>query len=214
MVHVLFHRWRRLQASSNAIQPSPEHGGEGQVRVATGVGAAQLSAGELLLSRRGARDADQGRAVDLAPADVDRRFVAGYEPLVGVHCGSHQRRHSPGVRHLPGDEAVGQAGEVVTIGGVIESVVALGIKEALVGMHARAAHAEDGLGHEGRIEIMGSSNSLDRVLHGDGIVGAGQGISETDVNLVLGGGDFVVGHLHSHAHRLQGQGDFLAHDGG
>ena len=82
---VLLHRLGQGVLALDALQTRRQHDGEGQVGVAGGIGRAELDAGGLLLAGLVHGHADQGRAVAAGPGDVDRRLVAGHQPLVGVH---------------------------------------------------------------------------------------------------------------------------------
>ena len=67
---------RQLVALLDALEPGREHDGEREVGVGRGVDRAELDAGGVALGRLVHRDADQRRAVVVAPADVRRCLAA------------------------------------------------------------------------------------------------------------------------------------------
>src|SRR4051812_9222080 len=70
VVEVLVHRLGQLVALLDALEAGLQEGGEGEVRVAGGVGAAQLHARRLLLAGVVERHADEGAAVAARPCQV------------------------------------------------------------------------------------------------------------------------------------------------
>src|SRR3954468_2746687 len=85
VVEVLLHRLGQLVALLDALEPRLQQGGEGEVRVARGGGAAELHPRRLLLARVVERHAHERAAVAPRPREVDGRLEAGHEALVGVH---------------------------------------------------------------------------------------------------------------------------------
>src|SRR5438105_12633153 len=114
---------------------------EREVRVARGVGTADLGARRLLRARLVERDPDQRGAVPLRPGHVHRRLVAGHEPLVRVDPLREDGRDLTRVPELAGYERLADVGEVPAILGVEERVAAVG-EERLVGVHPGAVLAE------------------------------------------------------------------------
>src|SRR5205807_3482090 len=93
---------------------------------------------------------DQRRAVPLRPRYVDRRLVAGDEPLVRVDPLREDGGDLARVSELARDERLAGGREVPLVVAVEEGVAAVG-EERLMRMHARAVLAEDRLRHEGRV---------------------------------------------------------------
>ncbi len=77
-------------------------------------------------------------------------------------------------------------------------------------VHARAVDAVDRLGHERRVQAVQVGDGLERELEGDGVVGRAQPIVVLEVDLVLAGGDLVVGGLDADAEGFQGVDHVLA----
>ena len=77
-------------------------------------------------------------------------------------------------------------------------------------MHPAAVDAEDGLGHEGRVQAVLLREGLDGHAEGHDVVRGGEGVGVLEVNLVLAGGDLVVAGLYLEAHLLQGEADVAA----
>ena len=86
---------RAARSVVHAVEAGHQHGRERQVRVGRRVGAAELDPLGLR-ALRGQRDAARRRAVALAVDEVDRRLVAGHQPLVAVGGRARRRRGSPG----------------------------------------------------------------------------------------------------------------------
>ena len=82
--------------------------------------------------------------------------------------------------------------------------------QALVGVHARAVDAVDRLGHERRVQAVLLGDRLQRELEGDRVVGGLERVGVLEVDLVLAGGDLVVGGLDADAERLEGVDHVLA----
>jgi hypothetical protein len=77
-------------------------------------------------------------------------------------------------------------------------------------VHARAVHAEDRLRHEGRVQTVIHRDLLHDETEGRDAVGGRHGVGVLEVDLVLSGGDLVVGGLDFEAHLLQGENDVAA----
>src|SRR5205085_2846939 len=103
VVQVLLHRSGRLELAFDPVETRSEHCREGEVRVGGRVRAAQLDAGAIELALADLRYADERGSVDARPADVDRRLVAGNEPLVAVHQRREDGDHPPGMFQGAGD---------------------------------------------------------------------------------------------------------------
>ena len=103
-----------------------------------------------------------------------------------------------------GDEPAGHIREVVLVGVVVEGVV-VAVEERHVGVHPRALHAGQRLGHEGRHDLMAGRDLLDDHAHGHDRVGHGQGVGVAQVDLVLAGRVLVLAVLDRDAHVLQGE---------
>ena len=95
---------------------------------------------------------------------------------------------------LAGDERLADVGEEVRVVGIVEGV-APAAEQRLVGVHARAVLAEQGLGHEGRVKAVLHRVFLDRDPVGHAVVGHLQRVGVAHVDLVLARADLVVGVL-------------------
>ena len=103
-----------------------------------------------------------------------------------------------------GHVAAREVREAVLVVRVGEGVaLGLQVEEALMGVHARAVDAVDGLGHEGRVEAVQVGDGLERELEGDRVVGRAQAVVVLEVDLVLAGGHLVVRGLDPDAEGLE-----------
>jgi len=98
----------------------------------------------------------------------------------------------------------GQLGEVEPVGWV-EERVSFSQEKGLVGVHAAAVLAEEGLGHEGGVDPVLSGHFLHRDSIGLGVVGHAKGFVVTQIDFVLTGCDLVVAVFHLDPHLLQGK---------
>ena len=137
VVEVLLHRLRQLVALFDALEARLQHAREAEVGVAGRVRTAQLGPGRALLAGVVERHADQRRAVAARPGEVDRRLVAGHQPLVGVDPLREERRDLARVLELAGDEGLGGRREEVLVVGVEEGVLAA-FREATGGRACRS----------------------------------------------------------------------------
>ena len=165
----------------DAVEPGAQHHRQREIRVARRVGHAQLDARRRAARRR---HADQRAAVLLRPGDVGRRFVAGHQPLVGVHQRVGDRAEALGVAQDAADVVQAGLAQLPVGLGVVEDVGAAR-EQRHVRVHARAVDAVDRLGHERRVQAV-----LDRdVLHHEperaDVVGRRQHIVVAEVDLVL-----------------------------
>ncbi len=202
-VDVLVQRVPGVDFVLHAVEARHQLRGKGQVGVAGGVRAAELQ--PLRLGARAVHgDADGGAAVAAAVGEIDRRLEARHQTLVAVGGGVAERRQGARVledaadvvqRHL-GESGIAVAGK--------EGLAVL--PQRLVGVHAAAVVAEEGLGHEGRRLAVAPGDVLDDVLEPAELVGAlHQGVeAEVDFGLA-GGGHLVVLPLHLDAHCGQHQ---------
>ena len=189
-----------------------EQGREREVRVAGRVGAPDLGPRRLLGARLVERDPDQRGAVALRPGDVDRRLVAGDEPLVGVHPLGQHGRQLAGVHEQAGDERLRGVGEVVRVLAVEELVATAG-EERHVRVHARAVLAEQRLRHERRVVAVPGGDLLDDDAVRHRLVGHRERVVVAHVDLVLRRGDLVVVVLDLDADRLERRDRVVAHLG-
>ncbi len=104
----------------------------------------------------------------------------------------------------PSDVPLGYLGEVVLIIRV-EKGIPFPLEQGLMGVHPAAVYPENGLGHEGGIDSILIGYLLDHDPVGHHVVGHGEGILKPQIDLMLGGGNFVVAILHLDPHGLQGQ---------
>ena len=75
--------------------------------------------------------------------------------------------------------------------------------QALVGVHPGAVDPVDRLRHERRVQPVLLGDRLERELEGDRVVGGLQRVGVLEVDLVLAGGDLVVGRLDPDPERLE-----------
>ena len=147
-------------------------------------------------------NADRGGAVACRVGQLDRRFEAGHQPLVGVGQRVGDGVQRTGVLDDAADvvqRKLGQAG--IAVAG--EEVLAT-LPDRLMHVHAGAVIADDGLGHEGRRFAVAVGNVMHDVLEDLGPVGALHQGAELGADFALaGGGDFVVMHFHRHAAGFQ-----------
>ena len=189
----------------DAVQAGGDHDREGEVGVRGRIGAADLGAGRLDgLARRDLRHADQRRAVGPAPGQVGRRLVAGDQPLVRVDQRREDRAHAAGVGEDAGHERARHVREAVRGRGSAKALrLPVDRVEALVRVHAGAVDPEDRLRHERGVQPVLLGDRLQRELEGDGVVGGAQRVGVLEVDLVLAGGDLVVGRLDLDPERLE-----------
>ena len=188
----------------DALEAGGQHHREGQVGVAGRVGGAVLAPGGGFFAGLVHGHPYQGGAVAPGPGDVDRGFVAGHQALVGVDPLAADAGDLPGMLQQAGDVALADGRQVILVVGVVEGVL-VALEQGLVGVHAAAVDAEDGLGHEGGIDPVDHGDGLDRGPQGHGLVGHAHGLVVAHVDFVLGVGHFVVAVLDAHAHALQGE---------
>ena len=162
VVEVLVDRVRRLDPVLHAVEAGHQHRREGQVRVARRVGAAELEALGLR-ALRVERDAHARRAVALAVHEVDRRLVAGHQPLVGVRRRRGEGEDRRGVGEQAADVPAGHVGQP-GVAGLVEEQRLAALPQRLVDVHARAVVLEDRLGHERRRLAVLPGDVLDDVL--------------------------------------------------
>ena len=187
-----------------AAQPGGEDHREGEVGVAGAVGRPVLEPGRLGLAHLDDGHPHQRRAVVAGPADVDRRLVAADEPLVGVDPLVGHRGDLAGVVQQPGDEAARHLGEPVAVV-LVDERVALALPQRDVGVHARALHAGQRLGHEGGEDALLARHLLDHHAGRHHGVGHGEGVGVAQVDLVLAARVLVLGVLDGDAHLLEHQ---------
>ena len=87
---------RELVVFFNALQPCGKHYCKGKIRIAGRIRPAQLDARGLFLAGFIHGYPYQGRTVAARPGDIDRRLIAGNQPLVGVYPLVERLRRSPG----------------------------------------------------------------------------------------------------------------------
>ena len=193
---------RAARSPSRCPRARPQQRREGQVRVARGIGAAQLHPRGLLLAGVVERHPHERGAVAPRPGAVDRRLVPGHESLVGVHPLGEDRGDLARVLELAGDEGLADVREEVLVVRVVEGVAAV-LEERLVGVHSRAVLAEQRLRHEGRVPAVLHRVFLDRDAVGHAVVRHLQRGGVAHVDLVLRRADLVVGVLHVDSELLE-----------
>ena len=109
----------------------------------------------------------------------------------------------------PRDEGVGLLAQAALVGGIGEGVLAI-LEQAHVGVHAAAVDAEHRLGHERGVQAVLLCQRLDSQLEGHDVIGGVQGVGVLEVDLMLAGGDLVVGRLDLKAHLLKRHADLPA----
>ena len=207
VVDVLANRVGGLVALVDPVETGVDERGEGEIRVARGVGEAGLDAA----GGRGAcgRLADERGAVAVGPRDVDGSLVARYEPLVAVDGRVRDRRDGGGVFEDAREELLRRAAQVELVVLVVEGVLAV-LEQRHVGVHPRAVDPRDGFGHERRVEfVFGRDGADDRPERRD-VVGRRDRVVVGEVDLVLAAGDLVVGGLDLEAHALEPEDDVPA----
>src|SRR6185312_10498819 len=137
VVEVLLHRLGELVALLDALEAGLEERGERQVRVASGVRAAQLHPRRLLLARVVQGHAHEGAAIAPRPGEVHRRLEARHQALVAVHPLGEDRADLARVAQLAGDERLAGVREEVGVVLVEERVAALA-EQRLVRVHPGA----------------------------------------------------------------------------
>ena len=142
-------------------------------------------------------------------ARVAGGLIARDEALIRVHERVRDGGHAAHVLEEAGDEAVALLREAALALGVEEDVLPV-LEEAHVRVHTRAVYAEDGLGHEGRVQAVLLREGLDGHAEGHDVVRGGEGVGVLEVNLVLPGGDLVMARLYLEAHLLEGEADVAA----
>ncbi len=173
----------------DAVEHGHEHGGEGQVRIAGAVRAAELEAFAGLVGRVH-RDADGGRAIAPAVGEVDRGLVAGDQALVAVGGRVGEGTQGRGVPEQAADGVqghVGQAG-VARAGERFRAV----LPQRGVDVHAGAVVAEERLGHERGRLVVPAGDVLDDVLVLEDVVGHLDQRREFHVDLALAAGGHLV----------------------
>jgi len=108
------------------------------------------------------------------------------------------------------DVPTGHVGQLSVTVLVVEQRLAV-VPDRLVAVHARAVVTEDGLRHEGRGLAVDECSVLDQVLELHDVVGAGQQLVETPVDLGLAGSaDLVVSALNDQTGIFTVLDDFVA----
>ena len=212
LVEVLVDRRQRLDAVLDAIDSRHELRGEGEVRVRRRVGRAELEALRLRVGTR-ERDPDGRRAVAGRVDEVDRRLVALHEPVVRVDRRVGEGEDSGRVGEETADVPARDIGQLRVALFVEEEGLAVE-PQRLVGVHAGAVVAEDGLGHEGGGLAPLVSGVLHDVLELQDVVGGVHHRVELVVDLGLAGGaDLVMGTLQIKAHLDEVQRDVVTQVG-
>ncbi len=191
-----------LVALLDALEPGAEQHGVGQVGVGRRVDAAVFDPRGLALAGLVQRDADQGGAVVVAPAEVAGGFAAAPEPLVGVHELVGDGGELRGVLEDAGDELPRRLGELELGTGLVEGVrVALEKREVRV--HAGARVGRERLRHEGGVGALLQRDLFDHGAERHDVVGGLQRVRVAQVDFVLAGARLVVAELHGDADRFE-----------
>src|SRR5208283_806837 len=204
VVQVLVDRIAWVDLVLDAIQSGHEHGGEGEVGVAGRIRAAELD--PLRLRALGVdRDPHGRRAVALGVNQVDRSFVAWYQPAVRVGGRSAESQQGRSVLEQAADVVAGHLADLA-IALLVPEQVRLALPEALVAVHARAVVTENRLGHEGHdLPMLARDVAEDVLVIHEAVCQLGQW-AEPHVDLGLTGRtDLVMMDLDRHADLLQGQ---------
>ncbi len=186
----------------DAVQACHQLSGEGEERVAGRIRSAELDA---LRSRGGAgqRNTDGGGTVTSGVHQVDRRFVARDQTVVGVQGRVGEGQHGGRVLDQAADVPAGEVGQTTVVLLVVEQRLAI-LPQGLVAVHAGAVVACDRLRHEGRGLAGEGSGLVDDVLVLHQVVACVlQGV-EAVVDLLLAGAcHLVVGTLEDQTDLLQ-----------
>ena len=191
------------------LRPGRQHHREREVRVARRVGRAELDAGRVALALLRQRHAHERRAVVARPALVDRRLVAGDQPLVGVDPLVGDRDDLARVHEEAGDEVLRHLRQAVLVARIVERVH-VAFEERQVRVHPRTERTRDRLGHEGRVHAVVLGDFLGDEPERHHVVGHRERVGVAEVDLVLARAVLVERVLHRDAHRLEAQHGLLA----
>ena len=202
MEQVAVHGLGQGQAVLDAVETGGQDQADDQIRVARGVGPAQLNAAVLAV---GAGQTHELAAVLAAPAHVQRGLVCA-QARVGVGHRVAERRQLPRVgqdaRHKMSGLAVGRKGTVKQVLAVPQ--------QRDIDVQTAARLVGQRLGHEAGKQTVAGRNGLDGALEGVQIVGGFQRRRVAEADLVLAVAALVVAVLGVQAHFLNGKADLPA----
>ena len=168
VVQVLVDRIAGMDLVLHAVEAGHHHRGEREVGIRRRIGEAHFDAARL--RARHERNAAGRRAVLRRVRQVDRRFEAGHETLVGVGAGVGDRVQRLGVLDDAADVVQREFGQTgVAVAG--EQILST-LPDRLVHVHAGTVVADDRLGHEGRGLAVGMGDVPDGILQDLQPVGA------------------------------------------
>ena len=117
---------------------------------------------------------------------MHRCLKAWYQPLIGVDQGGQNGTHPTGMLQQTSDEVAGRRREAVGITRIGESIMSSHpIDQALVQVHTAPIDAGDRFGHEGGVEGVELSNSLDRQACRNGLISSLDHLGMAQIDLVL-----------------------------
>ena len=196
---VLVHGLTGIGPLLDAVQAGRKLHAEREVGIGRGVGHTVFAARRLPALRR---HSDEGRHVLGGPRDVHGSFVAGDEPLVGVHQRICHGAVAARVPQQASDVPAADLGELNRPLGVEEGVLPFG-EQGLMRVHPRPIAAVQRLGHEGRHEAVPHRDGPHHEAQARQMVGHRERVRVTQVDLVLAAGHLVMGRLRAQLHLLQ-----------
>src|SRR6266571_3647564 len=174
LVRVALELRRESELLFDAVQAGRKKSRKTQVRVGVGAGYARLGAQVLAV----ADDAKSTCAVVVAPCQRRRRPAARGEALVGIDVGGEKDCQLRRVRDVAGEILLENRRLAV-------EDVALVLPQARVHVARAADPSVVGFGHERHRATLLVRHLLDPVLVDDVVVGHGQRVAETEVDLLL-----------------------------
>ena len=138
----------------------------------------------------------------MAPADVARRFGTAPQPLVGVDVLVGDRADLGRVVQDAGGKLTCGDGHIEFLAGLVERV-GVTFEQAQVRVHAGARSVGERLRHEAGMDASLQRNLLDDGAEGHDVVGRGERVRISQIDLVLAWPRLVVRVLHRDAHLLE-----------
>ena len=202
VVEVFVGRVAGVNLVVDAVQAGHQHRGESEIRIARGVGEANLDAPRFGVGH--IRNAARSGAVARRVRQQNRRFKTRHQAFVTVGAGVGEG--------VDGARVFENAADVVQRGFAQAAVLVAGenvraaFENRLVDMHAGAVVADQWLGHKSRGEAVVVRDIVDDILQDLHLVGFGHQGVELRADFALPrGADFVVVHFRFHAHLGQHQ---------
>ena len=182
LVGIALQRRRRLQPVLYAVQHPAQDCRDHQVRVRIRTGHPVFKPGRM---GRISGYTHRYGAILVTPARRQRRISPALKTAVGVQVGCEQQH---AVCHAGQASGHGLAQQGVTpAAAVVKGIVAVGIQQTAVHMHAVARHLPEGLGHERGPQAVFAGQAFYHPAQHHGLVGGYQGIGVVvEVDLVLG----------------------------